>query len=109
MGAAVLTNIAFVISYMVGRLLKEMPPAPSSQFASLYQSIVIPHGILSVLVIVLAICQAFLAYQWRKRKNEIVILGKRKSTHKILGLTTLVFWYLSFLSGVSIYAILYIL
>lgn len=109
MGAAVTTNIIFVVSYMVSRLLREEVPFPPPQFASLYQSVVIPHGILSVLVLVLAISQAFLAYQWRRKKNDIIALGKRRSTHRKLGLSTLVLWYISFLSGIIVYAILYVL
>ncbi len=109
MGAAVTTNIVFVISYMVSRLLREEVPSPPAQFAALYRSVVILHGILSVLVLILAISQAFLAYQWRKKKNDIVALGKRRPTHRKLGLTTLILWYISFLSGIIIYAILYVL
>lgn len=109
MGAAVTTNVIFVISYMVSRLLREEVPSPPSQFATLYQGVVIPHGILSVLVLVLAISQAFLAYQWRKKKNDIVALGKRRPTHRKLGLITLILWYISFLSGITVYAILYVL
>jgi len=109
MGAAVTTNIIFVISYMVSRLLAEEVPSPPEQFATLYRSVVIPHGILSVLVLFLAISQAFLAYQWRKKKNDIVALGKRRSTHRKLGLTILVLWYISFLSGITVYTILYVL
>lgn len=109
MGAAVTTNVIFVISYMVSRLLREEVPSPPSQFATLYRSVVIPHGILSVLVLILAISQAFLAYQWRKKKNDITALGKRRPTHRKLGLITLVLWYISFLSGIIVYAILYVL
>jgi len=109
MGAAVTTNIIFVISYMVSRLLREEVPSPPSQFATLYRSVVIPHGILSVLVLILAISQAFLAYQWRKKKDDTVALGKRRPTHRKLGLTTLILWYISFLSGIVVYAILYVL
>ncbi len=109
MGAAVTTNIVFVISYMVSRLVKEEVPSPPSQFATLYRGVVVPHGILSVLVLVLAISQAFLAYQWRKKKNDVVALGKRRPTHRKLGLTTLILWYISFLSGTIVYAILYVL
>jgi len=109
MGAAVTTNIIFVTSYMVSRLLKEEIPSPPSQLATIYRSVVIPHGILSVLVLFLAISQAFLAYRWRIKKNDVVALGKRRPTHRKLGLTTLILWYISFLSGVTVYVILYIL
>lgn len=109
MGAAVTTNLVFVISYMVSRLLREEVPPPPSQFATLYRSIVIPHGVLSVLVLILAISQAFLAYRWRIKKNDIVALGKRRPAHRKLGLITLILWYLSFLSGIIVYAILYAL
>jgi len=53
------------------------------------------HGILSVLVLFLAISQVFLAYQWRKKKNDIVALGKRRLTHRKIGLTTLILGYIS--------------
>lgn len=109
MGIAMITNTVFVISYMVSRLIREEVPSPPTQLASLYQSVVIPHGILSALVLILAVSQVFLAYRWRAKKDDITTLGKRRPTHKKLGLTTLVLWYISFLSGVVVYAILYIL
>ena len=109
MGSAVTTNIVFVISYMMSRLIREEVPAPPSQFATLYRGVVIPHGVLSVVVLVLAVSQAFLAYRWRKKKNDIVALGKRKSIHRRLGFITLILWYFSFLSGIIVYAILYVL
>jgi len=109
MGAAVITNIVFVISYMMSRLIREEVPSPPSQFAALYRGVVIPHGVLSVLVLVLAVSQAFLAYRWRKKKNDIVALGKRRPIHRRLGLITLILWYFSFLSGIIVYAILYVL
>lgn len=109
MGAAVTTNVAFVISYMVSRLLRSEVPLPPSQFAALYRSIVILHSVLSVLVLILAISQAFLAYRWRKKNNDIIGLGRTRPTHRKLGLTTLILWYISFASGVIIYAVLYVL
>jgi len=109
MGSAVTTNIVFVISYMMSRLIREEVPSPPSQFATLYRGVVIPHGVLSVVVLVLAVSQAFLAYRWRKKKNDIVALGKRKPIHRRLGLITLILWYFSFLSGIIVYAILYVL
>lgn len=109
MGAAVMTNIVFVISYMVSRLIKEQVPSPPSQLIDIYRIVVIPHGLLSVLVLILAISQVFLAYRWRKKRNNLVSLEKRRPTHRRIGLTTLILWYLSFLSGVIVYAILYIL
>jgi len=109
MGGAVTTNTVFVMSYMVSRLLREEAPSPPSQFATLYRSVVIPHGVLSVLVLILAISQAFLAYQWRKKKNDMVALGERRPTHRKLGIITLILWYVSFLSGIIVYTILYVL
>ncbi len=109
MGAAVTTNAIFVISYMASRLLREEVPSPPLQFATLYRSVVIPHGILSVLVLILTVSQAFLAYRWRKKKNDIIALGKRRPIHRKLGLTTLILWYISFLSGIIVYATLYVL
>jgi uncharacterized membrane protein YozB (DUF420 family) len=109
MGTAVIINVIFVISYMVSRLLREEVPSPPPQFATLYRSVVIPHGILSVLVLILAISQAFLAYRWRKKKNDIVALGKRRPTHRKLGLTLIILWYISFLSGIIVYIILYVI
>jgi len=109
MSAALTTNIIFVISYMVSRLIREELPSPPSQFATIYRSVAILHGVLSVLVLILAISQAFLAYKWRKKKDDIVALGERKPTHRKLGITTLILWYISFLSGITIYTILYVL
>lgn len=109
MGAAVMTNIVFVISYMVSRLIKEQVPPPPSQLIDIYRIVVIPHGLLSVLVLILAISQAFLAYRWRKKRNNLVSLEKRRPTHRKIGFTTLILWYLSFLSGIIVYLILYIL
>jgi len=109
MGTAVTTNTLFVISYMISRLIREQVPAPPVQFASIYRMIVIPHGILSVLVLVLAVSQVFLAYRWRQKTGDVVGLGKRKNVHRNIGLATLALWYVSFLSGVIIYGILYAL
>ena len=109
MGTAVTTNTLFVISYMISRLIREQVPAPPVQFASIYRMIVIPHGILSVLVLVLAVSQVFLAYRCRQKTGDVVGLGKRKNVHRNIGLATLALWYVSFLSGVIIYGILYAL
>lgn len=109
MVAAVATNVLFVISYMVSRLVREEIPTPPAQFALLYRSVVVPHGILSVLVLAIAVFQAFLAYRWRKKANDTFVLGSRKPTHRKLGLAALVLWYVSFLTGIIIYAILYVL
>jgi uncharacterized membrane protein YozB (DUF420 family) len=109
MGGAVTANTVFVISYMVSRLLREEVPSPSPQFASIYRIVIIPHGILSTLVLILALSQAFLGYRWRRKEKNNVVLGKRRATHMKLGLTTLILWYVSFLTGVIVYAILYAL
>lgn len=109
MGGAVIVNIIFVISYMLSRLLSEGVPPPPSQFATIYRGITIIHGVLSVLVLFSAISQAFLAYKWRIKKNDIIMLGRKRSTHRKLGLLTLVSWYISFLTGIIIYILLYIL
>ena len=109
MGAAVVVNVLFVISYMVGRLVREEVPTPPTQFATLYRAVVVPHGVLSVLVLAMAIFQAFLAYRWRKKANGTIVLGNRRPTHRKLGFVTLVLWYFSFFTGIIIYAILYVL
>lgn len=109
MGTAVTTNTLFVISYMISRLIREEVPSPPIQLASIYRVVVIPHGILSVLVLVLAVSQVFLAYRWRQKTGDVVVLGKRKNVHKNIGLVTLALWYVSFLSGAIIYGILYAL
>lgn len=109
MGAAAATNTFFVLSYMATRLLREEVPEPPAQYLSLYQSIVIPHGILSTLVLILAVSQAILARYWRKKTGDTIALGKRRLTHRRLGFTSLVLWYVSFASGILVYAILYVL
>lgn len=108
MGGAAATNTVFVISYMISRLLREEIPSPPAQFSTLYRSLVIPHGILSVVVLILAIAQAFLAYHWRTKRDNILVLENRRTVHKKLGIASLVLWYFSFISGVVVYAILYI-
>ncbi len=109
MAGAVTVNILFVLSYMATRLLREQVPTPPAQFAALYRAVVIPHGILSVLVLVLAVILALLGYRWRKKTDDTTTLGSRKATHRILGIATLVLWYVSFLTGIIIYAVLYVL
>lgn len=109
MGAAVITNIIFVISYMVSRLLREQVPTPPEQLASVYRSVVIIHGVLSVLVLVVAASQVFFAYRWRKKKNDAIVLEGKRQAHKKLGIATLAVWYMSLFSGVIVYVILYIL
>ncbi len=109
MGAAVTTNIIFVLAYMVTRLLREQVPDPPPQFAALYDGVVVPHGVLSIVVLVLAVSQAVLAYRWRTKQNEIIVLGRRKHLHRRLGLASLILWYISMLSGLTIYAVLYIM
>jgi len=108
MVAAVVANVLFVVGYMVSRLIREEVPAPPEQFAALYRAVVIPHGILSVLVLALALLLAFLAYRWRSKTENTVVLGSRKRIHGRLGLVTLILWYLSFLTGVVIYIMLYV-
>jgi putative membrane protein len=109
MGSAVASNVIFVISYMVSRLLRSEVPSPPPQFATLYQSVVIPHGILSVLVLILGVLQGFLAYKWRKKEKAAVVLGKKRAPHRKLGIVTLILWYISLLTGLTVYIILYVL
>lgn len=108
MGAAAIANAVFVVSYMMARLLREEVPSPPPRFEDLYRAVVIPHGILSLIVLVLAIVLVFLAYKWRK-KNDVVALGRRRPLHRRMGLATLTLWYISLLTGIIVYVILYVL
>jgi uncharacterized membrane protein YozB (DUF420 family) len=109
MVSAVATNTIFVISYMVSRMIREAIPAPPAHLESLYRGLVIPHGILSTLVLILTILQALLAYKWRTKHDNLMRLEGRRPAHRKVGLASLVLWYVSFLSGVVVYAILYVL
>lgn len=108
MGSAVAANIIFVISYMISRILRAEIPSPPEQFATLYRGVVIPHGILSVLVLIMGALQAVLAYKWRKKANSVVVLGEKRPVHRKLGLATLILWYISLLTGLTVYIILYV-
>jgi len=108
MVGAVGANVLFVLVYMVTRLVREAVPVPVAQFAGLYRAVVIPHGVFATLALVAAVLQVFLAYRWRRRAGDEVVLGGRKRVHRNVGVLAVVLWYVSFVSGLIIYWILYV-
>jgi len=107
MVGAVGANVLFVLIYMVTRLVREAVPVPAVEFAGLYRLVVIPHGVFATLALVVAVLQGFFAYRWRRRVGDEVVLDAGKRLHRYAGVLAVVLWYVSFMTGLIIYWILY--
>lgn len=108
MASAFIFDLTFLVSYMIKRLI-ETAPSPPVALKSLYMSTAVIHGLVSTAVLLLTGSQVLLALKWRRRVEGRVTLRDERKIHRIMGITTLLLWYISFLTGLGMYAILYVL
>lgn len=113
MTIAFVLNVAFVGTYMIRSVLSEgstgfSGPVFIKDF--IYLPTVIVHGIASLLAFALAGLTLYYGYS-RSVENKRRTFPKpmQRTTHRIMGLLTISTWALSFLTGVFVYILLYVL
>ena len=106
-----LINLFFVVFFMIGsRTIGSHTTftGPENIRKTLYLPVVIIHGISSTLAFILAGYAVFYGYKHSTMKKKRVFTDKTGyRNHKRIGYATLVFWGLSFLTGVLVYLMLY--
>ncbi len=106
-------NVAFVGSYMIRSLLSEGSVGFSGpEFVKdfIYLPTVIVHGIASLLAFALAGGTVYYGYtRSAQKKRRVFTASSSRTRHRILGLLTLGTWSLSFLTGLFVYILLYLL
>jgi putative membrane protein len=113
MTSAFVLNLIFVGSYMVRGLLKEGSPqfmGPEFIKDFVYLPTVIVHGIASLLAFLIAGFTVYYGYSHTVQKRRRVFpKSSNRSVHRILGILTISTWTLSFVTGVFVYILLYVL
>lgn len=113
MTTAFVLNVVFVGSYMIKSLLSEGSTGfigPDSVKDFIYLPTVIVHGIASLLAFTLAGLTVYYGYTRSVvKKRRIFPKPLQRTTHRIIGILTIGTWTLSFLTGISVYILLYVL
>jgi len=113
MTTAFVLNVLFVGIYMIKSLLSQgsaefMGPEGVKDF--LYMPTVIVHGIASLLAFVLAGLTLYYGYtRTVVKKRRVFPKPLMRTTHRIVGILAISTWTLSFLTGVFVYILLYVL
>ncbi len=110
MMSAFLLDVAFLVSYMIKSLIegKTEFTGPASIYKFVYLPTVIFHSLISVVVLALAafmVINGLRNFDWKAKKMREENIKK----HRKIGKITLFTWILSFLSGVAVYLLLYVL
>ena len=111
MAVAFTLDVSFMVSYMIKSLIEGHTKfgGPELVRIYIYYPVVIFHSIISIVVLILA---GFMVYHGFTR--TVKMDGSRKmirevNRHHRLGKITLFVWFLSFLSGIAVYLLLYVL
>jgi|Deesub1362A_J573_1020465.scaffolds.fasta_scaffold00845_1 uncharacterized membrane protein YozB (DUF420 family) len=110
MGTAFVLDIAFLVSYMIKSLVEGRTKfmGPLGVYKFVYLPTVVFHSIISIVVLLLA---AFMVYNGIKNfdKKTMTMRTENVLKHRKFGKITLTTWVLSFMSGIAVYLLLYIL
>ncbi len=113
MTGAFLLNVAFVGGYMIRSLLSEGSTGfsgPGFIKDFVYLPTVIVHGIASLAAFALAGLTVYYGYSRSvQKKRRVFSKPMQRTTHRLMGLLTISTWTLSFLTGVLVYILLYVL
>ncbi|MEE8358353.1 MAG: DUF420 domain-containing protein [Candidatus Hydrothermarchaeales archaeon] len=108
-----LINLFFVVFFMIGSRtlgVRSGFMGPANIRKTVYLPVVIVHGISSTLAFVLAGYAVYYGYKHTLLKKKRVFRSKpERGMHKKIGYATLVFWSVSFITGVAVYLMLYVL
>ena len=108
-----LFDFAFMVSYMVKKTLEGSTRfmGPEDVYATVYLPVVVFHSLISVAVLILAGYMVWFGYRYSNvlKERRAFESGERYKRHRKLGYATVAAWMLSFMSGVSVYALLYVM
>ncbi len=110
MGSAFTFDIAFLVSYMVKSLVEGRTEfaGPETVYRLVYLPTVVFHSIISIVVLLLA---GFMVYNGIRNFDREKLRMKQENVakHRKFGKITLITWILSFISGIAVYLLLYVL
>ncbi len=110
MVSAFLLDVAFLVSYMIKSLIEGRTEftGPQNIYKLVYLPTVIFHSLISIVVLALA---GFMVYNGLSNfdRKEKKMKEENIKKHRKIGKITLFTWILSFLSGVAVYLLLYVI
>ncbi len=110
MATAFMLDIAFLVSYMIKSLAEGRTEfaGPALIYKLVYLPTVIFHSIISIVVLLLA---AFMVYNGIRNfdREKLSMKPENVLKHRKFGRITLTTWVLSFMSGLAVYLLLYVL
>ncbi len=103
-------DIAFLVSYMVKSLVEGRTDfaGPEKVYKFVYLPVVAFHSLISIVVLLLA---AFMVYNGLKNfdRDKLAMEPANRGRHRKYGKITLVTWLFSFVSGILVYLLLYVM
>ncbi|MEE8168309.1 MAG: DUF420 domain-containing protein [Candidatus Hydrothermarchaeales archaeon] len=106
-------DFTFMVSYMAKRLVEGSTEfkGPENMYKLLYLPVVILHSLISVAVLVLAGYMVLYGYRNSTVKGKVRVFHAKEKYrwHRKIGYATVATWIISFLTGISIYLLLYVL
>lgn len=108
----IIVDLLFLVSYMVKSLIEGGTEfrGPSAVKLTVYLPTVIFHSIISIVIIIFAVIMIITAYKWNKKVKGKWKLGAEKGAkHRKYGLYFLIVWYISFITGMIVYLLLYVI
>ncbi len=108
--SAFLLDVAFLVSYMIKSLIEGRTEfkGPVTVYKFIYIPTVVFHSLISIVVLALA---CFMIYNGLKNfdRREKKMKDENIKKHRKIGKITLFTWVLSFLSGIAVYLLLYVI
>ncbi len=102
-------DVAFLVSYMVKSLVEGRTEfaGPQQVYKFVYLPVVVFHSLISIVVLVMA---AFMVYNGIKNfdRRNFTMNPANVSKHRKMGKVTLITWIFSFVSGLAVYILLYV-
>ena len=108
--SAFILDVSFMVSYMIKSLIEGRTEFLGPEFVKIYVYLptVIFHSIISLVVLFLAAYMIYHGFKNTEKINGRKMIEKEKERHRKIGKITLVTWFLSFLSGLAVYYLLYV-
>ncbi|WP_290900556.1 DUF420 domain-containing protein [Ferroglobus sp.] len=108
--SAFILDVSFMVSYMIKSLIEGRTEFLGPEFVKIYVYLptVIFHSIISLVVLFLAAYMIYHGFKNTEKINGRKMIEKEKERHHKIGKITLVTWFLSFLSGLAVYYLLYV-
>ncbi len=107
---AFILDISFMVSYMVKSLIEGRAKfgGPENLKLYIYYPLVVFHSIISIVVLALVAYMIYHGFKNTKPINGRKMFSEKEKHHKI-GRMTIIVWMLSFVSGIAIYFMLYVI